>query len=293
MSLRPVGRAHQQRRVAGRPAGTRGRSRRSRRRRRSRASTSCDVADADARDPDRLALAGDDRLGRLELGLQLERLLLEDRDPQALLLEDVERVTAPATTSRTATAMKSRRCLRIATAISRPAPCSRSPRQLALPAARAPGVPPAGPAPPRPARRRRPPAGPRCGGGLAPQLRGGVGRQQRDVSSMMSIGPRGRPGSARRAPRVAGGDCRRGEVRRLLGLAGDVWLELRYLRVAESPCTLERRPAAGSREADRVGAVGCRSPGSVTVLAPPPAWTRMYWPFASPERLSPAIPTRP
>ena len=31
----------------------------------------------------------------------------------------------------------------------------------------------------------------------------------------------------------------------------------------------------------------------LTVLGPPPPMTRMYWPFASPERLSPAIPTRP
>ena len=50
-----------------------------------------DVADLDAGDADRLALAGDDRLRRLELGLELEGLLLEDRDPQALLLDDVVR----------------------------------------------------------------------------------------------------------------------------------------------------------------------------------------------------------
>ena len=48
-----------------------------------------DVADAHAGDADRLALARDDRLGGLELGLELEGLLLEHRDPQALLLEDV------------------------------------------------------------------------------------------------------------------------------------------------------------------------------------------------------------
>ena len=36
----------------------------------------------------RLALAGDDGLRGLELGLELEGLLLEDRDPQALLLDD-------------------------------------------------------------------------------------------------------------------------------------------------------------------------------------------------------------
>ena len=33
--------------------------------------------------------------------------------------------------------------------------------------------------------------------------------------------------------------------------------------------------------------------GIMTVLVPPPAWTRMYWPLASPERLSPAIPASP
>ena len=47
-----------------------------------------DVADADAGDPERLALTGDDRLRRLELGLELEGLLLEDRDPKPLVLED-------------------------------------------------------------------------------------------------------------------------------------------------------------------------------------------------------------
>ena len=47
-----------------------------------------DVADLDAGDADRLALAGDDGLGGLELGLELEGPLLEHRDPQALLLKD-------------------------------------------------------------------------------------------------------------------------------------------------------------------------------------------------------------
>ena len=47
-----------------------------------------DLPDLDAGDVDRLALAGDDRLGGRELGLELERLRLEDRDPQPLLLDD-------------------------------------------------------------------------------------------------------------------------------------------------------------------------------------------------------------
>ena len=50
-----------------------------------------DVADLDPGDDHRLALAGRDRLRGLELGLELERLLLEDRDPQPLLLEDARR----------------------------------------------------------------------------------------------------------------------------------------------------------------------------------------------------------
>src|SRR6478609_7273028 len=33
--------------------------------------------------------------------------------------------------------------------------------------------------------------------------------------------------------------------------------------------------------------------GVTTVLLDPPTATRMYWPLASPERLSPAMPTRP
>ena len=48
-----------------------------------------DVADPDAGNAKRLALPGDDALGVLELGLELEGLLLEHRDPEALLLEDV------------------------------------------------------------------------------------------------------------------------------------------------------------------------------------------------------------
>ena len=47
-----------------------------------------DVADLDAGDAQRLALAGDDGLGGLELGLELEGTLLEDRDPQPLVLDD-------------------------------------------------------------------------------------------------------------------------------------------------------------------------------------------------------------
>ncbi len=50
-----------------------------------------DLADVDAGDAHGLPLARNDGLGRLELGLELEGLLLEDRDPQALLLEDVVR----------------------------------------------------------------------------------------------------------------------------------------------------------------------------------------------------------
>ena len=48
-----------------------------------------DVADPHAGHAQRLALAGNDRLRGLELGLELERFLLEDRDPEPLLLEDV------------------------------------------------------------------------------------------------------------------------------------------------------------------------------------------------------------
>ena len=47
-----------------------------------------DVADLDAGDADRLTLARNDRLRGLELGLELEGLLLEDRDAQPLLLDD-------------------------------------------------------------------------------------------------------------------------------------------------------------------------------------------------------------
>ena len=47
-----------------------------------------DVADLDAGDVDRLTLSGDDGLGGLEVGLELERLLLQDRDAQALVLDD-------------------------------------------------------------------------------------------------------------------------------------------------------------------------------------------------------------
>src|SRR3954453_12298503 len=47
-----------------------------------------DLPDLDARDVDRLPLPGDDRLRRRELRLQLERLVLENRDPQTLLLDD-------------------------------------------------------------------------------------------------------------------------------------------------------------------------------------------------------------
>src|ERR671911_137940 len=47
-----------------------------------------DVADPDARDPDRLPLTRGDRLSGLHLGPQLERLLLQERDPEALVLDD-------------------------------------------------------------------------------------------------------------------------------------------------------------------------------------------------------------
>ena len=47
-----------------------------------------DVADANAGHPDRLALAGGHGLGGREVGLELEGLLLEQRDPQALVLDD-------------------------------------------------------------------------------------------------------------------------------------------------------------------------------------------------------------
>jgi hypothetical protein len=50
-----------------------------------------DVADLHARHPQALALARHHGLGGLELGLELERLLLEDRNAQALLLDDVQR----------------------------------------------------------------------------------------------------------------------------------------------------------------------------------------------------------
>ncbi len=33
--------------------------------------------------------------------------------------------------------------------------------------------------------------------------------------------------------------------------------------------------------------------GNLTVFVPPPAWTRTYWPLASPDRLSEAIPASP
>ncbi len=52
-----------------------------------------DLADVDAGHPDRLTLSGHDGLSGLELGLELEGLLLEDRDPKALLLEDVVEIT--------------------------------------------------------------------------------------------------------------------------------------------------------------------------------------------------------
>ena len=47
-----------------------------------------DVAHPDARHPDRLALSRGHGLRRGHLRLQLERLLLEQRDPQALVLDD-------------------------------------------------------------------------------------------------------------------------------------------------------------------------------------------------------------
>src|SRR5207237_5918477 len=50
-----------------------------------------DLADLHSRHTDRLALARHHRLGRLELRLQLEGLRLEDRDAQALLLDDDDR----------------------------------------------------------------------------------------------------------------------------------------------------------------------------------------------------------
>src|SRR5205807_1597857 len=49
-----------------------------------------DVADADAGDADRLPLAGDDRLRGGELGLQRPGRLVDDRQPQALVLERVQ-----------------------------------------------------------------------------------------------------------------------------------------------------------------------------------------------------------
>ena len=50
-----------------------------------------DVADAHAGDADGLALAGDDGLRGRELGLELERLGLDEREAQPLLVEDVDR----------------------------------------------------------------------------------------------------------------------------------------------------------------------------------------------------------
>jgi hypothetical protein len=47
-----------------------------------------DVADADSGDAHGLPLARRDRLGGGHVGLQLEGLLLEERDAQALVLDD-------------------------------------------------------------------------------------------------------------------------------------------------------------------------------------------------------------
>ena len=61
-----------------------------------------------------LALAGHDGLGGRELGVEPVRLRLEERDPQPLLLEDVERTRRRRSTIRTMIAAKSPRFLRIA-----------------------------------------------------------------------------------------------------------------------------------------------------------------------------------
>ena len=71
-----------------RPAGSRARSRTLRPPRPSTSSTPVDVADLDPGDADRLALPRLNRLRGLELGLELERALLEDRDPHPLVLDD-------------------------------------------------------------------------------------------------------------------------------------------------------------------------------------------------------------
>src|SRR4029079_10915156 len=47
-----------------------------------------DVTDLDAGDPQRLTLPGHDRLRGLELRLELERPLLDERDPEPLALDD-------------------------------------------------------------------------------------------------------------------------------------------------------------------------------------------------------------
>jgi hypothetical protein len=47
-----------------------------------------DVADPDPRHPDGLPLTRSNRLSGLHLGLQLEGLLLQERDPEALVLDD-------------------------------------------------------------------------------------------------------------------------------------------------------------------------------------------------------------
>ena len=76
-----------------------------------------DVADLDAGDVDRLALARGHRLGGAELGLELEAVVAQDRDPGregCLLLERITPVVTSARTTRTTIATKSRRCSRIA-----------------------------------------------------------------------------------------------------------------------------------------------------------------------------------
>ena len=215
-----------------------------------------DVADLDAGDADRLALAGHDRLGGLELGLQLEGLLLEDRDPQALLLDDVA-----GDPEREDQQHEDRQEV---------------PQVLANRGA------------------HQPPfasfsSGASCDRGEPELLRG-----RADLLRRRRGEHRGRVGGRRRALLRRGADATL-EVRRLLALARRVRLERGLRRVLDPRHRAEDRERG---EADRV--LEARPPdwlgtpfGMVTVLVPPPAATRMYWPLASPERLSPAMPSRP
>ena len=231
-------------------------------------STVGDVADPHAGDADRLALARDDRLRGLELGLELERLLLEHRDPQPLLLDDVDGDRRARPRSAPATAMKSRRCLRIAVAISYRPPLP-SVEQLLRPlggrAARA-----ASAALLRICLRRQ----------SASRLRH-VGRRRRCGAPAVCGGRRPTPGlRGSAAPGVSHG---------LFGLNG-VFAESSMLRHrAEDRERRSGRPRPGGRRPSRLGTAS----GIFTVFAPPPASTRMYWPLASPERLSAGDPGEP